>query len=729
MPPKSKHQEVLKPGVGSKDPHQKEVKKVETPKAEAKALPEERKDSEAGADALAPEKNENSRAGADALAPEENENSKAGAESLVPEKREIEKLPKAGADALTPEERKNSEAGADALAPGKCEVEKPKAGADALKPEGQAKEVEVKGNENQLQLQQMMSEMIALREQMNFMSMEKEKEKAEKAELMTIINQMKDATAQAKTEADAKVKASENQNHVIDFDDPSDEGESEKKDQDDPENDEDEYDDQCTPVPSDEEDEVIEDVDETEAERAKRLEQLKKMKTVAKDAKIAKKIVIEARLHKIEADLQALNELAEVLDSKVTDSEIELSGLRESIADLEVKQRELNSRLKEKYDAMKRVHTRELNALQEDHEKRRMAFNLTLLQELEGVKEKQKVQTSTLDEDYNKKRAAQNEIQKAVEDLKDKERECVGIKAEREGHHERSQKLRMKHAEVKKQYESLSLRCQRERKQKQEQEEKAGSWTQAVGRKPVKIEKVSEVRRIPKYTLPHIAPKERYQPSDRMPCPSWITRVARNTIPCSLGKNCPQLLRGCNQYHKDGEMVMAFVRGVRPVGWTETFEKNIRYEIDYWNGRNHNFNGLIPKLQDLSAWRKKQDTDDEKRNELRRISKLMESLHEKKFVADGQAVRSPIVDGPGGPAEGNSGAREGRGPRVVHNKRKSPDSSRGNGRGRGRARGRGGRSGQVPAEPGQAQASSGISVDEEDVDFEEGEDNAGESVP
>ena len=763
MPPKNKQaQEVQKPGVGPKGPSQTS-EKVETPKTAAKALSEEQKDPTARADAPMPEDScvKNSTARADALEPEKScvEISKTGADAPQSENSCV-KNPEAGADAPMPEERKNSGAGAEALAPGKGEVENPKAGADALMPE-KTKEVEVKGNENQLQLQQMMSEMIALRQQMDLMKMEKDRENAEKAELMTIINKMQEA-AQAKTEADAKVRASESPerqgNSVINFDQ-SDEEESEQKELDDPERDEDENVDQCTPVPSDEEDEVIDDDEETGTERAKRLDQLKKMKAVGKDAKIAKKVVIKARLDKIEGDMQTSKKVADSIDSKVTDSETELSELRETIGGLEVSQRELNSRLKEKYDTMKRIHAKELSVLQEDHEKKRVVFELNLLREVEDMKEKQKVQTSTLDEDYNKKRAGQNEIQKAVENLKCKEKECVSLKAERERKYEETKKLREKHAEVKKQYESLSLRCQRERKQEQEQEAKAGSWTTAVGRKPVvKIEKTAapEVRRIPKITLPHIAPKERYQPGDRMPCPSWITRVASNSQACPLGKGCPQLLRGCNQYHKDTDMVMAFTQGIRPVGWTDKLEKNIRYEIEYWNGRSHFFNGLIPQPEQLNAWRRKPDTEDDKKNELRRIARLMECLQAKKAAAE-----DPNADGPGGPAEGNGDGREERGPRVVqgYNKKRNfnesfngPNVVRGRGpnigRGRGQnvvqgqgphiagGRGRGRRVGKTQVhvntakpgvQPAQSQALSGI-PNEEEVDYESGEDNAGESV-
>ena len=314
------------------------------------------------------------------------------------------------------------------------------------------------------------------------------------------------------------------------------------------------------------------------------------------------------------------------------------------------------------------------------------------------MKAKQKVQKSTLNGEYDKKRASHSEIQKSAEQLKCKERDCIALKAEREGKHEENRKLREKQSHLKKQYESLSLRLQSECKQKQEKNEKeAEGWARAVGRKSiVKVEKTAEIRRIPKYTLPHIAPRERYQQSDRMPCPSWITRVARNTQPCPLGKSCNQLLRGCNQYHKDADMVMAFKRGVRPVGWTEKFENNIRSEIEYWNGRNHIYPGLIPELDELGAWIRKPDTEDEKRNELRRIARLMDCL---------QARKAANVDGPGGPAEGNSGAYRGRGPRVIHGKRKSPDGNRGSGggRGRGQARGRGGGNGvqQLQVQPAQ----------------------------
>ena len=113
-------------------------------------------------------------------------------------------------------------------------------------------------------------------------------------------------------------------------------------------------------------------------------------------------------------------------------------------------------------------------------------------------------------------------------------------------------------------------------------------------------------------------------------------------------------------------MVMAFMQGVRPVGWTDKLEKNIRYEIEYWNGRSHFFNGLIPQHEQLSAWKKKPDTEEDKKNELRRIARLMECLQAKKAAAEDSSVRNPNADGPGGPAEGNGDSREERGPGVVH---------------------------------------------------------------
>ena len=102
-----------------------------------------------------------------------------------------------------------------------------------------------------------------------------------------------------------------------------------------------------------------------------------------------------------------------------------------------------------------------------------------------------------------------------------------------------------------------------------------------------------------------------------------------------------------------------------------------------------------------------------------------------------QARKAVNVDGPGGPAEGNSGAYRGRGPRVVQGKRKSPDSNRGSGggRGRGQARGRGGGNGvqQLQVRPAQknqpAESNPGKYEEEDEVDYESGEDNAGESVP
>ena len=717
MPPTKNKHDVSKPGVDRKHT-QASIKNIETPRAAAEALPEEQKDLKAGANAQKPDNSfiETPKAAAEAL-PEERKDLTAGADAQKPDNSCVEK----------------SKARVDALKPEKCETETlPKAGADALKPEERAKEIEMKENENQLQLKQMMNEMIALREQMNSMNMEKTK-------LMTIINEMKEATTQAKTEADAKVKADAGpkgqDNSVIDnLDNPqSDEEESGEKKQDDPEEqedpEEDEQGDQCTPVPSDEEDEVMDDSDETNMERAKRLDQLKKMKTVEKNAKIARKVVIKARLDRIDADLIATKKAEDDIDSKITDSENELSEMKKSLAVLEQKHREHNSRLKEQSDTMQRMHVKELNALQEDHIKQRAEFEKALLEELESVKVKQKVQKSTLNDEYDKKRASHSEIQKSAEQLKCKERDCIALKAEREGKHEENRKLREKQSHLKKQYESLSLRLQSECKQKQEKNEKeAEGWARAVGRKSiVKVEKTAEIRRIPKYTLPHIAPRERYQQSDRMPCPSWITRVARNTQPCPLGKSCNQLLRGCNQYHKDADMMMAFKRGVRPVGWTEKFENNIRSEIEYWNGRNHIYPGLIPDLDELGAWIRKPDTEDEKRNELRRIARLMDCL---------QARKAVNVDGPGGPAEGNSGAYRGRGPRVVQGKRKSPDNrGSGGGRGRGQARGRGGGNGvqQLQVRPAQknqpGESNPGKYEEEEEVDYESGEDNAGESVP
>ena len=203
-------------------------------------------------------------------------------------------------------------------------------------------------------------------------------------------------------------------------------------------------------------------------------------------------------------------------------------------------------------------------------------------------------------------------------------------------------------------------------------------------------------------------------------------------------------------------MVMAFMQGIRPVGWTDKLEKNIRYEIEYWNGRSHFFNGLIPQPEQLNAWKRKPDTEDDKKNELRRIARLMECLQAKKA-----ATEDPNADGPGGPAEGNGDGREEHGPRVVqgYNKKRNfnesfngPNVVRGRGpnigRGRGQnvvqgqgphiagGRGRGRRVGKTQVhvntakpgvQPAQAQALSGIQ-NEEEVDFEEVDDDAGKSV-
>ena len=128
----------------------------------------------------------------------------------------------------------------------------------------------------------------------------------------------------------------------------------------------------------------------------------------------------------------------------------------------------------------------------------------------------------------------------------------------------------------------------------------------------------------------------------------------------------------------------------------------------------------------------------------------MECLQAKKAAAEDPSVRNPNADGPGGPAEGNGDGREDRGPRVVHgyNKKRSfneirgpnivrgrgPNIGRGQGRnvvqGGGQRRGRKSGTGQVhvkTAVPAQAQALSGI-PNEEEVDYEEVDNDAGESV-
>jgi hypothetical protein len=95
-------------------------------------------------------------------------------------------------------------------------------------------------------------------------------------------------------------------------------------------------------------------------------------------------------------------------------------------------------------------------------------------------------------------------------------------------------------------------------------------------------------------------------------------------------------------------MLHAFVRGVRPVGWTEVFEKNLRNEIDYWKHReDHTFHKMIPEWMQLNPWDRKKDTEEEKENEMVRIGRLIEGLSARK--------RS----GPGGAAEGGRGGGRG----------------------------------------------------------------------
>ena len=546
------------------------------------------------------------------------------------------------------------------------------------------KETEKKEVDSNLQMIEMMkalrdqmNEMSALREQMKKMEVEKrdqedkmEKERIEKAAR----KELKKEAALRKEKEEAEEKAKAKANPVISsgsdnesesgeegqFNETPNEEEENNENEENQEDFEDSGEDAYTPVPSSEEEDQSEG--EEDEDRADRLERKRKGKELRKEAKIAQKLSINMDIEQGKANLKIIEKAEQSIATKLEEAETKLLQEKESRYEKEEALKKKNQVLQKKYDIVVRTNNNEMAALMEKQKGKRAVFEESLAKEREELTENHKKSMNELEGEFNEKKKDVEGVEKLATEVKEMELECVILKKSREKKYEEKVKLEKRLAALSNKYESLSLRLQRERKIAKEQEAKLKEegWSSVVARpKPsTKEEKaVSGPRKIPKHTLPQYAPKERYGEDEKIPCPSWLTRVAAGTAICPVGSQCPEVLRGCNLFHRDWDMLHAFVRGVRPVGWTEICEKNLRSEVDYWKDRkDHTFHKVIPEVTQLapSSWNKKKDTEEEKENERQRIGRLVEGLSARKR------------NGPGGPAEGNRGG--GRGRAVMANR-------------------------------------------------------------
>ena len=652
----------------------------EKPKATAQVRPEASKNRKEGDGVPSPEESEEPRATAQAQ-PEASKNRKEGDDVPSPETPKRKEKSQAGAQALEPEASENSKEGEGVPAPKGSEntglapeiVEKAnKAGGQPL----QVKEAEKKEVDSNTQVMEMMkalreqmNEVSALREQMKKMEMEK-KEQQEKIE-----EERKDKAARKQLKREAALKKGQDEHPVCSdlekdpesenekSETPREEGEHEESD----EEQGDRIEEACTPIPSseDEEDPSEEEEDEQEnEERSERLQQKRRGKELRKDAKYAQKLSIKMDIEASKAYLKVMEKSEQTMSVKLEEAERNLMQEKEAQFAREEQHRTKSMLFNKRHGVLRRAHDVETAALKERQKEERSKFEEGLERERNELRAKQKSSMAELEEEYNAKKEEQEAIEQLAVHVKGVEAEYLNLKKTREKKFEEKGKLEGRLIALSKKYENLSVRCQRERKEKKEEEAKLKEegWAEVVARpkpKP-KEEKTSGPRKIPKHQLPHLAPKERYGDNEKMPCPSWLTRVAAGTDFCPVGSNCPEILRGCNLFHKDVDMLHAFVRGVRPVGWTEVFEKNLRSEIDYWKGRkDHTFHNLIPEVMQLNPWDRKKDTEEEKENEMARIGRLIEGLSARKRSGPGGAAGGGRGGGRGQPMMANRGRPHG----------------------------------------------------------------------
>ena len=173
--------------------------------------------------------------------------------------------------------------------------------------------------------------------------------------------------------------------------------------------------------------------------------------------------------------------------------------------------------------------------------------------------------------------------------------------------------------ELNKRYLALSAQEQRLKAEAEKEEKDAGTWVDVVKNPPR-----AQIKKIP-HKVPQFAPRAAYRRDDFVPSPSYITRAASIQGRCQVGQKCPKVMRGCLACHTDEEMVEALYKGIRPIGWTEEFEKNLRTEIKFWReNKNHNF--PVPDEKKLQKWNKTEDTDLDFKNEQSRITELLDAI-------------------------------------------------------------------------------------------------------
>ena len=133
--------------------------------------------------------------------------------------------------------------------------------------------------------------------------------------------------------------------------------------------------------------------------------------------------------------------------------------------------------------------------------------------------------------------------------------------------------------------------------------------------------------------MPFVTPMESYEELKFKEYPqgvSWITRLGNQKASrCLKGNECEYVLRGCEFFHLDADMITAFEQGIRPVGWTQKHELNVHKEIKHWQARQPCY-WQIPSMEKMKEWNKEEDTPEHITKEKKRITALMEYLENKK---------------------------------------------------------------------------------------------------
>lgn len=479
-------------------------------------------------------------------------------------------------------------------------------------------------------------EMLSLRERIKTFEIEKEeKEKVEKAQT----ERMEEENF-AKANEKKKTETKESQSVL------SDDDYEKNSDQENEKESGEQSEEECSPLPSEPSSDEIDEEDEMGEERSARAARKEKLKKNKIALKISTKMELEERARVLSVATKAEQTARAKLDSFDEDASAEETALFK----LQQELKEGKAKVAVKLETMKKAGEAEREMLLQEQNEKRKHLEEQLRKEREELRMKLKQKEATLQPQQSNLKDQEMKIDEITVEMEKKKQALKALKETLQKRIDEKKKAAHKHEKAQKAYNALSLRAQNEMKQQEPKGNSGGSWMQAVGRgKPPK--KPHEQRKIPKHALPQFAPKERYHPHEKIPCPSWITRVAKTTKPCPKEKNCPHILRGCNLFHRDADMIVAFEHGIRPVGWSELHESNLEIEINYWNRRtDHSFQ--IPDETAMSSWKVQKDTEEDMERERQRIAALLVSLREEKM-----SRRLPTLEnnelkngGAGGPA-------------------------------------------------------------------------------